>query len=568
MAGGAREEPRRGGTLALGAIAAFAFLACLRRINDLDYFTHLAFGRAFLRAGTLSIGDPFVLGRDSGTAPLDAATAWYALTTSGEWPFQLGVEAVQRAFGHAGVSVAIAACAALAAALLASPVLRPSTASRRAAVVALAAAAFYVARFRFSPRPEAVAAVLLAAVLLLALEWGRNPGWRLLAGIGAILVAWRPLHPSWAIGAALAAISIATAPRLDFWRRQPIPLRLVAGAGAALLAWPALRFAAFVLAELTGAGRLVAVTEMRPTWEFPTIAGPFLAVAVAALALAWGRSESRLPRLALWAASLVLGAVVVRNVGLAALAMIPGAALGASEPSGAGPRRPAAAPVAAAAVLAALAVLVARDREYPWGVGVDWRQFPRDAAQFVKAAGLGEPVYNSWDWGGYLAWAWDGAPRTFLDGRLGDERRMAEHDAVESGDPRPVLERYGFRTALVRTTWLNSGRLLPIVPWMLHSPDWRLVRASDGLVFARVPLPAGVVELSPRDAWAVVLREAELALEQGEPPLDAQFTRAIALLQLGERSGAREAFELGRRAAPLLARQYGTLEAAVGAGSR
>ncbi|HEX9241073.1 MAG TPA: hypothetical protein VF875_01395 [Anaeromyxobacter sp.] len=559
---GAREDPRVGGRAALGAIAAFAFLACLRKVNDLDYWTHLAFGRAYARAGTLSIGDPFVLGRGAGAAPLDASGLWHALTSSGEWPFQLGIHAVQRALGHEAVSVAMAACAALAAALLAAPVLRPATPGRRAAVVTLAAAAFFVARFRFAPRPEVPAAVLLGGVLLLALEWGRNPRWRVLAGIALLLVAWRPLHPSWAIGMALAGTALVAAPRLDFWRRQPLALRLGAAAAAALLALPAARFALFVARELSG-GVLVAVTEMRPTWEFPGIAIPFVALAGAAGALAWGRPEGRPARLALSAAALLLGLVVVRNVGLAALALIPAAAAGAPPPTSARPRR--AAHALAAAALLALGVLVARDRDCPFGVGVDWRVFPRDAAEFVKSAGLGAPVYNSWDWGGYLAWAWDGAPRTFLDGRLGDEQRMADHDAIESGDPGPVVERYGFRTALVRSIWNNSGRLLPVVPWLLGNPEWRLVRATDGLVFARAPLPAGMEPLPSRDAWRVVLREAELALEQGELPPDAPFTRSIALLQLGARREALEAFEQGRRASPEVASRYAALGAAVGA---
>jgi hypothetical protein len=541
----------------LVAVAAFAFAACLRKINDADYWTHLAFGRAYVAAGTLGLGDPFVSGRDATVSPWSLSHAWGALVHGTEWPFQLAVHAVERTFGHAGVSVAVALCAAAAAALLAAPLLRPARISRTAAVVVFAAAALSLARFRFSPRPEAVAAVFLGGLLLLAYDWGRRPRWGVLAGVAAILLAWHPLHPTWTLGAALAGVMILAAPRLDFWRARPLAVRIVAAIAALAFVGGAARFALFVLRGLASGGVLEAVTEMRPAWEFPSVFVPFVAVSAAGALLAWGRPEGRAPRLAVWALAVVLGAVVVRNVAFAVLAMIPGAALGA-EPSAEGePRgRRVLASAAAALGLVALGVIVARDRENPAGLGVDWRQFPRGAAAFVRSGGLEAPVFNTWGWGGYLAWEWNGAPRTFLDGRLGTPDQLAASDAIEDGDPAPVIARHGFRTVLLDPVYSSSGRIVPGVWWFLASPEWRLVSASDALVFARVPLPAGVSALPPAAAWPVVLRRADLALEQRDVPPHAEYTRAIAWLALGEMAAAREALERGRRVSPGLAGAY------------
>jgi hypothetical protein len=557
----------RPGAVAAGVVAAFAFLACLRKIGSLDYWTHLAFGRAFVQARTLLVGEPFLAGGEGAPPPratverlLEAATA------SSEWPFQIGIFAVEAAGGHVAVSLAMAACGALAAALLASALWREWRAGRLAAGVAFAAAAFCVARFRFSPRPEAVAAVLLAAVLLLAFRWVERPRWRELAAIAAILVLWKPLHVTWALGAALAGAAIAAGPWLAFWRAQRPVVRLLSAAAVVAAAVPAARFAGFVLGELGRGGLLFAVTEMRPTWEFPSLAWPLAALATAGLALGWGAREGRAPRLAVWALAAVLGAMVVRNVAFAALAMVPVALRGLAS----WPARARSAPrertlVAASALAVALLLgLVLRDRDHPFGTGVDWGQFPREAAEHVRSAPLEGPVFNSWDWGGYLAWAWRGAPRTFLDGRLSDRRRLADHDAVVGGNPGDALERYRFRTVLLQPLFRNSGRLAPGVLWFLRHPEWRLVHARDALVFARAPLPAGVAEASPADAWRVVLRHAAVVEEQDEPPLHARYTRAIALLELGDVAGARSAFEEARRIAPALAGAYAELGWVIG----
>jgi hypothetical protein len=550
------------GAVAAGTVAAFAFLACLRKINGLDYWTHLAFGRVFVSAGTLLVGEPFV---ERGALPPPPVTTFgrlldVAVSTS-EWPFQIGVYAVQRLAGHAGVSLAIACCGAAAAALLASVLRRETSVGRAAAAAAFASAAFYVARFRFAPRPEAAAAVLLAAVLLLAFRWVERPRWRLLAGILAIGVVWRPLHVTWTLGAAFAGAAIAGGPWRELWRRQPLALR-VATAGAALLALvPAARFGWFVVRELRG-GMLEGVTEMRPTWEFPSVLWPFAALAAAGLALAWGGRERRPARLAVWAVAVVLGTIVVRNVAFAALALIPAALDGLASAPARAPRAAGLERVyagAAAAVVVGLLALVLRDRDQPFGVGADWRQYPLEAAEYVRATPLETPVFNSWDWGGYLDWAWNGQPRTFLDGRLFDRQTMAEHDAVIGPAPAAALARRGFRTVLLQPLFRNSGRLVPAVTWFLGSPEWRLVHARDGLVFARVPLPAGAAEVSPGEAWRAVLRFAAVVKEQNDPPLHADYTRAIALLELGDGRGARAAFDDARRVAPALAAGYSDL---------
>lgn len=532
------------------AAAGFAFAASLRQISDPDYWTHLALGRAYLAAGSLSIEEPFLL---TVRGPLEPFS----------WPFQVLLHGVRAAGGDAAVSILVALAAAGAFLLLARLLPPGASPQQRAAALAWLALAASVARFRFAPRPEVVAYLLLAAGLLLAARWTRAPSFAGLGWLAVLFLGWRSLHVSWTLGAAFVGLRLALDPRPDFWRqawrgRRFAPLAAVA-AGLVLAAAGAVRFASFVLAERTGGGLLHAVTEMRPTWEIPSVLWPFLGVSALAAAMAAAGGEGRWRRLVLWAAALALGLWVVRNAAFALLVMAAPALEGLSRArTGVVPRL---APGAAwAACLAALAVLLAvawRDPDPPPGLGVRPLSVPADAAAFVKARGLPEPVFNSWDLGGYLDWAWNGRPRTALDGRLSDPALIADHDALLSAaDPEAVLARRGFATALLQALHRNSGRLAPAVPWFLGNPGWRLVRASDALVFTRAPLPPGVDPLPEAEAWRHVLRMAEAARSDRPEPPHALYSRALALWRLGD-PGAAAAVAEAVAAHPELAAGYG-----------
>lgn len=557
----------RAGRVALAAVAAFALVAGVRRINDPDYFTHLALGRAMAAAGSPFVAEPS-LDVAPGPAP-DGALARLAegwLSSSG-WPFQVALHGLRAALGDGAVSLAVAACAALAALLLARPLAREERPARAALGALLAVAALFVARGRIAPRPEVVGAVLLGVSLEAALAFGRRPSAWPLARLAIALAAWVPVHVTWALGAGLAGVALAARPRLDWWRARPLPVRLAAVAAAALAALGAARFAWRVAGWLAPGGLLARISEMQPTWRFPALLAQLLLLAAAAAALAWGAREGRAQRLALVAAATLLGTLVVRNLGFAALALVPAALAGLD---GWTPRPlpgARAAPVACAAAGVALLGLALRDRDPPPGLGVDWRWFPRDAAEWVRTAPVGSPVFNSLDLGGYLGWAWAGEPRTFVDGRVHDAAVLEDHDAIVHGNPEGPLARRGIRTAVLQPMY-SSGRLLQAVPWFLQSPGWRLVRATDALVFAAEPLPPGVAPLPSAEAWRAVLARADVLADQADAPRHLDFTRALALLQLGDARAAAEAWARGRREHPALAREYRRLGAALERGPR
>jgi hypothetical protein len=261
----------------------------------------------------------------------------------------------------------------------------------------------------------------------------------------------------------------------------------------------------------------------------------------------------------LWGFAFAVGLVVVRNVAFSALCMMAPALEGlAGTPRWAGEARAdRSAPWLAAAFLGALAVVAIRDRDPPWGVGVDWPMFPRDAAAFVKARALPEPVFNSWDFGGYVDFAWGGTPRTFLDGRLGSGPAVVDHDAITEGtDPERAFRARGFRTLLVKPLYQNSGNLVPIVPRLLVDPDWRLVRATDALVFVLAPAPPGLEVLTPREGWLQISRQAGHFMRGSANAVAAPYVRAIALSNAGLAGDADAAWREAVRLHPELERRW------------
>ncbi|MBI5444619.1 MAG: hypothetical protein HY900_25820, partial [Deltaproteobacteria bacterium] len=130
-----------------------------------------------------------------------------------------------------------------------------------------------------------------------------------------------------------------------------------------------------------------------------------------------------------------------------------------------------------------------------------------------------------------------------------------------------ILERRGIRTIVLRALFYDSGRLLPLVEWLLSRPDWSLVRATDALVFVRAPLPERLEPLHPREAWRYVLWEADVkAFEGGDPPF-LDYSRGLAWLRLGRWPEGRAAFERAAVGHPEWRDAYGPYLSALGIGS-
>ena len=115
------------------------------------------------------------------------------------------------------------------------------------------------------------------------------------------------------------------------------------------------------------------------------------------------------------------------------------------------------------------------------------RDVPALAARFVTDHSLPRNVMNPYHWGGYLAYAWNGNPPYFIDGRdiFGLVKNGILDDAIRlRADPSTferILDAYEIKTVL----WERNGLLSA---YLAEQSAWRLAyRDSIAVVYTRVP---------------------------------------------------------------------------------
>jgi hypothetical protein len=116
---------------------------------------------------------------------------------------------------------------------------------------------------------------------------------------------------------------------------------------------------------------------------------------------------------------------------------------------------------------------------------------PESALEAARAAGLAGPVFNSYDFGGYLIF--EGIP-TFIDGRADpytDEfiKQSVEAELVGGEHLTDLLDRYGVEWTLLRPKDAAVGLLN-------HLPNWKLVYGDKYAVVHRRVMWSGLA-----DSW-------------------------------------------------------------------
>ncbi len=142
-------------------VAALTFALSLRLIDDPDYFTHLAIGRALLAARLGPIPEPFQLG-------------WSGPLGHEELLFRIGLVGWRRLAGDAGVTLAVGLCSALALWLTSLTAPAPRSWPRAALALAFLSLLLMVTRFRLVARPDLPGMTLFGGLLLAAAAWARS----------------------------------------------------------------------------------------------------------------------------------------------------------------------------------------------------------------------------------------------------------------------------------------------------------------------------------------------------------------------------------------------------------
>jgi hypothetical protein len=490
--------------IALTALCAlFLFGLFSREIYDSDFWWHLRTGQYIVEHRALPAPDPFSwttsIARD--VYPGESRTRYFNLTH--EWLSQAAIYGVWRIAGFPGV-VAARALTMTAFCGLVGLVAWKRRGSFLAALAAALAAASVARLFAFD-RPYHVTYFFLAATLAI-LEFRR-----FLWLLPPLFLIWANSHGGYFLGWIL----------LGAWCVQSLVERRRERA-----LW--LTSAASILASgvnPNGFQTFRALLDYRQSflqtqlleWTRPVLWPPseFSVLLLASLAaLIWARRRARVADWLIWIAFAAASLSAYRNIILVGLfapivlvAYVPWKL-----------RMPAIAPYALAFLLIAATGFGAMRGSFFQFRAAEWK-YPSGAAAFLTAHHIDAPLFNTYEYGGYLMWR---GLRTFIDGRALSEsvfqdyaRILYNHDA---SDGRPsgedLLARYGVQVIVMNTFEPSTAPIYLLAPALADPAQttWKLVyNDPQALIFMRTP-PAGVTPLNSLDVLTHMEDECSLHL--------------------------------------------------------
>jgi hypothetical protein len=227
----------------------------------------------------------------------------------------------------------------------------------------------------------------------------------------------------------------------------------------------------------------------------------YLVLLLGALAtLVWARKRARIADWIMYVLFAALSLMALRNVIF--IGMVAPLIIGSYVPF-----QRFAKPAADWALAAVLAIgcFVAMTSDKTFQLRVASWKYPDGAIAFLKQHNVSAPMFNLYEWGGYLMWAAWPQEKTFVDGRALNESVFRDYWTVKSNfaGSLDVLDRYGVQVLLLEGFEYRSGAAYKLNA-MLADPSqtkWKLVfQDKTAMVFMRTP-PPGVQPLPPSQVF-------------------------------------------------------------------
>jgi hypothetical protein len=497
-------------------------------VADTDFWWHLKTGEYVVEKRALPSPDPFSYTADLGRPAYAGEEKVRRFNLTHEWLAQALWYLIWRAGGFPAVVLWKAL-------LLASFCgLGGRIAARRTGSwwwgLAAAAATASVAHWFSADRPALVSFVLVAAFVWI-LERER-PLWLL----PVLEVVWANSHGGFVLGWVVVGAYTLVAPR-KLWRLA-----------ALTVAVSALNPNHVRIFEVLLAYRQSTLQQTLVEWSRPPLWGPpygfpvLLWGAAAVLAIGWRKVQrSDWILFALFAAAAL---TAFRNIVLVAFL---GPVLLASYWPWRRPLPALAAPLTAAALALALGVGVWQGRFFQLRAAL-WR-FPEGAAQFLLAHRISGPMFNTYEYGGYLLWRLWPHQRSFIDGRALNESVYQDYQKViaEGREARQaVLSRYGAEVLVLNAFEYTTGVVYPLVVALADRTEtaWSLVyQDPQALVFLRRP-PPGMPVLDRSHVVAHLEAECRLHIERDPELCLCARTLGLLFLNAGDRRRAQGSLAL------------------------
>lgn len=552
-------SPRKLLWLPLGAMLFSLLAVATSEVHDFDTFWQLQSGRYMVETGSFIRTDLFTLAADAPRFEhcwLHDLILFWLHALGGYHALSLWKGVVLTLTALVLVLAARARGASLPATLLVLPV-------------------FLLTSGGWVERPQ-LWTFLLFALFILLLEWFREQPSRQIFWLVPLAVFWANVHAGSVLGVAILAAYLAGL-AIPACRRRSIaasglhwllPAALLVVVGSLLSPYPAewlqtLRHVHELGGSTDAAGQLNGPVEQlyNMDWtltSFQNMPYFYYALAVTGLVMAAGWRRFSWPDLFLLAGLALMGLKLVRHTSFfffAMVAIIPGYLDAAILPlKGKLPahlRR------------AAVGVLLLTALSWGWyfyrplhavhgwfATGLREWHFPVAATEFVRSEKLSRNLYNTYDWGGYLAWQLYPEYLVFWDSRQDSAEMFRLGWLVMAGDPRwqSILDRFAVNTIVTRSATIDTGQRYPLLDRLRESSEWSLVFADDAaMIFVRdKSVDAGWLEqrrLGKERIDVTILATARLMTAVNPGRYLAWWEMASIYLKRGEHAAAFDALE-------------------------
>jgi hypothetical protein len=188
-----------------------------------------------------------------------------------------------------------------------------------------------------------------------------------------------------------------------------------------------------------------------------------------------------------------------------------------------------------------------------WKKGsVETAYVPEQATEFIRTQHPPAPLFNAYEYGGYLGWQLSPAYRMFIDPRGLDDVAQDDYQTARGGHYREALEKYGVNSVVFYLFTPNIDSIPEITLYLMMDPQWDLVYADKLSVVlvrhARNALP--VINKAPLLDYLQRVLEQTLAATPNDTQALVQYGRVLHFR--GDVEGAKQRFRYALQINPLL----------------